>query len=296
MNDTLDVIKEADIYKYEKSDPQKAIDILESHLVILRKDPIILSFDIPLVLKKLGSYYRDIGDTGKARTLYNEALELAKNDLNKTEEADILSSLAFLELKTGTTEKALEYANKALKYIGTKRGEKFGEAKANTFAVLGNIYFEEGEYIEALENYKRALSTAENIKYVKRILTVSGDIANVHIRNGEYWKATRLLKENIKRAEKSYGVAVPQFYLRLGRIYLAENDKKLAKENYQKALDCATKDGLVRDMGECNEALGDMYVESDLKKANSYYKKAQEYFGKGGYKNQERYVKEKMVS
>ena len=296
MKDTLDIVKEAEAFRDEKGDLKTAIDILEAHLKTLQEDPLILSFDIPLVLKKLGSYYRDIGDTDKARRLYNEALGLARNDLNKIEEADILSSLAFLELKTGTVEKALEYANKSLKYIGTKRGEKFGEAKANAYAVVGNIYFEKGDYIDALENYKRALSTAENIKYVKRVLTVLGDIANVHIRNGELWKAVRILKESIVRAKKFYVLAVPQFYLRLGRIYLEKKDFKLAKENFLIALDCAAENSLVRDIGECNEALGDFFSVNNEEESNEYYKKALESYNKSNYKNQARFVSKKLQS
>jgi tetratricopeptide (TPR) repeat protein len=293
MQDTLEIVKKADQYRSQKGDTESAIKLLEEHVDMLREDP-LLSFDIPLILKSLGTCYRDIGNTNKALELYKEALELSRNDFNKIEESDILSSMAFLELKIGSIDQALKYAKQSLKYIGNKRGEKFGIAKSNAHAVLGNIYFENGDYEDALLSYKRALSVAENINFEKRIITVVGDIANVYVMTGKYDEARKLLKKYIEKAEKSYRIAIPQYYLRLGKVFLNKGDLKKAEENFLIAMHNANENKLIRDMGESSEALGDLYRKKDKSRADKYYKDAVTYYVSGSYKKQAEYVKKKL--
>jgi tetratricopeptide (TPR) repeat protein len=282
MQDPLEIVKEADKYREQEGDIQKGITLLEKNLKELEKDPIILSFYIPLFLKKLGNFYRDIGDTKRAKELYQNGLEVAKNDLNRMEEADILVSMAFLELKTGTAKDALKYALKAWEYIGPKRGGKFAEIKVNTLAVLGNIHFEQADLEEALRRYERALRISEKYKIKKRIITVSGDIANVYIMLKEEEKALRILEKVLPLAEELYQVALPQIHMRIGKLNMAKRNYEKAKGSFRVALDISETMGLSRDIGESYENLGDVSALEDSHEAKIYYEKALTQYKKSG--------------
>ena len=294
----MDIINQADYQRDIKGNIKESIRLIEDNIGQLRKkENILLSIYLPLFLRKLGNFYRDIGNTDKAYELYNEALAVAQNDLNKIEEADINTALAFLELKTGSIDTALKYAKSAYGYIGKKRGKKFGEARANTYAVLGNIYFEIGNYKKALVYYRKGLETAELCNLEKRVITLSGDVANVYLKQGPGMlaKAEIILKENIVRAEKSYLVAVPQMYLRLAKIYsIKYEDFKEAKENVLKGLEYAEKYNLKRDIAECNEALGDLYYQSQSPECDRYFGEAARIYEEGGYERQAYEVSKKI--
>ncbi len=298
MEDTLDVVKRAEKLRNENGDIYEAINILENRARILRKDPFIMGVDLPLVLRKLATCYRDVGDIDSAYEIYNEALAIAINDNNKIEESDILSSLSFLELKTGSIEKAMEYAQRSLEYIGNKRrGLKFAEARSNAYAVLGNIYFEKEQYDDALESYNIALKTARKAKFVRRELTLLGDIANVHIKKGKLNQALIMLVKSINKAKREYGISVPQYHLRIGRIYIERKEFPEAEKYFKEALKYAKDLKLKRDIAECYEAIGDMHMEKgSKKKGERYYLKAIEGYREGRYKVQEEGVIRKILT
>ena len=294
MKDPLNIVKEADTYREKQGDIKKGISLLEKHLKELEKDSGVLSFYIPLFSKKLGDFYRDIGNTQKALEMYKRGLEVARNDLNKMEEADILVALAFLELKIGTTEKALNYAHKAWEYIGPKRGAKFAEVKSNTLAAMGNIHFEDGDNDEALDCYRKAIKVARKHNIAKRVITVTGDIANVYLNKGSEGVALGLLKKLLPEAKGSYRVAVPQIYIRIGKIYLESKECKKAEENFKKALDYAQEESLVRDIGESYEALGDVFIHQNISIAHTYYEKALKQYERGSLTRHTDSLKQKI--
>jgi tetratricopeptide (TPR) repeat protein len=261
MEDPIKIIQQSDEIRDQGKGLDKAILLLEELLEEVRKDPIILSFYIPLIMKKLGNLYRDIGDIKKAKETYQEALDTALNDLNRTEESDIFASMAFLELKTGDIEKALKYARKAEKNICPKRGKKFAEAKSNTYAVLGNIYFEKGEYEEAMDAYRRGLIVAEDAEYVRREITILNDMANIYIYKGHYFNAEKKLRLVLEKAEANYRIALPQVYLRLGKMYMDRDEFEKSKEYIDKALESAKELGLKGDIEESEEAL-EVYLKA----------------------------------
>ena len=296
MPDTLEIVKKTD-QLVDEGHIQEAIDILENHLKVIEEDSLILGLDIPIVLKNLGRYYMIEGKTQKARDIYERALEVSKDDFNRIEESDILASLAFLELKTGEIYQALKYASRAEDYIATKRGRRFATARANTLAVLGNIHFHDGNLEKALEYYKRAKVVAKKIKFKKRVVTLTLDIANIHIHKKNYIRAGDILEKSIEEAKKRYPFAVSQCYLRLGRLNTLRNRPKDAKNNIENALEYAKKGKQFRDIGECYEAMGDLYIkEGKREEAEVYYEKAMNYYKDGDFKPHIEALKKKFTS
>jgi len=292
MADTLEVIKEAKQLRDLEGKVSKAIKILEDLGEEIKEDP-LLSYDYPMILKELGIYYSDLGQNEKSKEYLQQALQVAKKDLNKIEVADIRCSLAFLELNTGSVEKALGYALRAWEYIGKKRGDKFTETKANTAAVLGNIYFEQGKYSQAMKMYKKALRYAESVGHVKRVITVIGDMAEYYITVKEKLdKAQELLEEYTDKAEESCKIVLPELLMRLSSIFFKKGDLAEARATAKKALRFVESRGLLRQIAEVNELLGKIYSETNQEKADAYFKKAFDSYNKGGYNTPTEHPKE----
>jgi tetratricopeptide (TPR) repeat protein len=283
MPDTLETIKEADQLINLEGKLSKAIDILEELGEEIKDDP-LLSYDYPMILKKIGVCYLELGQVENAEEYLKEALEVAKKDLNKIERADIRSKLGLLELQAGSLDKALEYAQKAWEYIGTKRGEKFAETKSNTATVLASIYFEQGKYSQAIKMFRRALKYAKGVGYTKGVLAAELGIADYyHIVRERPDIAKEHIEKNVERAKESCKILWPQFLLRQSRLFFEEGDRTEARLLASRALRFVKNRGLLRQTAQISEQLGKIYSETKQDKADAYFKKAFDSYNKGGY-------------
>jgi tetratricopeptide (TPR) repeat protein len=283
MKDTLKVIKQVDELRDMRGNIFKAIQILEKQAKQVKEDP-FLSYDYPMILKKLAILYLDVGQIEKSKKHFKEALKSAKRDLNKIETADIRGYLAYLELETGSIEKALEYVLKAWEYIGTKRGDKFTKTKVNTAIVLGNIYFEQGEYEEAKKKYDVALRNAEIINYTEGLANVLADLANYHaVVENSLDRAEIILEREMDRIKESCKRALPRVQSQLSKVYLKKGKRKEARETAIEAYKFAKRRRLLRELADISELLGRIYVDIDQAKADSYFKEAFDAYNEGGY-------------
>jgi tetratricopeptide (TPR) repeat protein len=276
-------IKEADELRDHHGKVKDSIEILEELGEEIKDDP-LLSYDYPRILKKLAICYSDLGQVEKAYEYLNQALEVAKQDLNKIQIADIRTCLASLELKVGSAEKALECALKAWEYIGKKRGDKFTKTKVHTAIVLGNIYFELARYNKALKKYKAALRYAEVVAYTKGKIKALGKMANYYIvMEKDFNRAQEILEENIEEAEQFCKMVLPRLEMSLSRIYLERGDIDSAKELATKAYKFAKKGGFLRLTAQSSELLGQIHAKKSQARADSYFKIAFDSYNKGGY-------------
>jgi len=283
MPDILKIVKEADQLRDLEGKVFKAIDILEELDEEIKDDP-LLSYDYPMTLKKIGACYLDLGQVENAKEYLQEALEVAKKDLNKIEMADIRAKLSLLELQTGSIDKALGYIQKAWEYIGTKRGEKFAETKSNTAIVLGKIYFEQGKYSQAIKMFRRALKYAQGVDYTEGVVTAElGIIDYYHIVEEKPEIAKEHLEKNVEKAEEFCKIVWPQFLLRQSRLFLEAGDQTEARLLASKALRFTENRGLLRQTAQISEQLGKIYSQTKQDKADAYFKKAFDSYNKGGY-------------
>ncbi len=283
MDETIEIIKDADQLRDMEGKSSKALKILKKRGEEIKDDP-LLSYDYPKILKKTALCYFDLGENEKAKEYFKEALEVAKKDLNKIETADIQACLAFWELKIGSIEKALEYALVAWEYIGTKRGGKFTETKVNTAIILGNIYFEQGEYKKAFKKYTAASTNADLVNYVRGKIVLAGELANYYRTHEKLDKAVGVISERIiGEAEQSYRILLPRLQMEFSKIYFERGDIEEAKEIALKAYKFVKKRGLSRLIAESSELLGRIYAEKNQAVADAYFKEAFDIYNKGGY-------------
>ncbi len=204
----------------------------------------------------------DVGKLEEARIELQQALEKAtasENDFQKISTLLQLSRLAYTE---GDTEKAQEYANKAINFA-QERG--LDSLIAFGLKNLGYTFFLSGKYAEAEKNYQRALDfakrtksrlreaeilqnlgtlyiqqlrTNEGLDYAQRALTFfeqGGFRSNIHTcltllgrgnrRRGDYETALRYLQQALELARQSnYQSQIAFSYGELATV-LAEQER-----------------------------------------------------------------------
>ncbi len=284
-----DLQKQATYLRDKDGNPKKALRLMEKY--VRQEQDIDSDWVEHLLLKAV--LYRDTGDTKTSLNTYKEALEhLPKENIEKR--ADILRSMSFLAISTTGLENAKSLALKAMGLLEKTAEDEYPKVKANTYAVLGNIFYELGELEKALYNYNEGLDYAKRAGFNERIITLTGDISNVYIAKKDYEKALELLNKYIKEAKNNYRIALPAYYLRRARIYSDIGKMELAKEDIKGAMRISKQENWFRDLGESYEALGNIYLKEDFKKAKKYFEKALFVYKKGEYENLTKRLRKKM--
>ena len=281
MDDSLKVIEQAQDKRLRNADVKSAIEILQTLGDKIKDNP-VLSYDYPNLLKNLGACYMDIGEIDQAREALEKALEAAKIDLNDIEMADIRVVRARLELQVATIEDAFYYANKAWSCIDGKKGDRFAPTRASTSEILGEIYYENENYTEAIYRFKFALEQAKKIAFTERELTSALNIVNYYITRGWIEDARELLEEYIEKAQE-YKLIYANYQLSLAKILVEEGEAKEASKIALEVLKLAEKNGLLRLQAESSQTVGSTYAENNPAKADSYVRKAFNLYNEVGY-------------
>lgn len=281
MQDSMTVIKRAQDARLKNADTKTAIGMLEK-LGEKIKDDVILSYDYPNLLKNLAICYMDVGKVERAREALEEALKIAKSSLNEIEMAEIRVVMARLELQVGTINDALYHANQAWSFIGTKKGDKFTPTKANTAEILGEIYYENEKYSQAVEKFKYALLQAKRVKFIEGELTAALDIINHYIIRGRIEDARNLLREYIVKT-KEFALIYANYQLSFARILLEKGETEEANKLALEVFRLAKKNGLIRLQAESAQLVGSTYAEKSQEMADSYFKKAFDLYNEVGY-------------
>jgi tetratricopeptide (TPR) repeat protein len=231
-------------------------------------------------LIKLATVYRYSRSYTDAENVLLKGIPNAKTFEMDLHLADIYRNLSLIKLQQKNYIKARSYAKKALSIVKYRKGFKADRAKANIYAVLGNIYFTTKEYDDALEVYTKALETAKKIDYEERVITLQGDIANVYIETDKLEKAEEILLSMKQKAQEVHEKAVPQIYLRLARIEYERGNLDESESLVEKAIRIAEKKSWKRDLAEAREALARVYkkdgkesnAKEEFEKANKIFK------------------------
>jgi tetratricopeptide (TPR) repeat protein len=216
-------------------------------------------------LIKLATVYRYNKSYSRAENVLLKGISNAKTFQMDLHLADIYRNLSFIKLQQKDFIKARSYAKKALSTVKYMKGFKSDRAKANIYAVLGNIYFTTKEYSDALEDYKKALEIAKKIDYEERVVTLEGDIANVYIETDNLEKAEEILLSIKQKAQEVHEKAVPQIYLRLARIEYERGNLEKSESLIEEAIIIAEKKSWKRDLAEAREALAKVYEKQGKK-------------------------------
>jgi len=253
----MNVLDEADRKRNIEGDPLGAVRILEKAL------PKSSDRDKPQILLKLANYYIDIGEVGKAKKSFKEAIRISRRQKDFLTEADAKRKFAYLLWHQDVDKKkALVLTRNALttlRKVGGKPKEKLKVA-ANIYATFGNIYGDSRDLRKASLWYHKALKTAQKIGFKERVVTVLGDLGNLLLWRRDFRKAEEYFQKAARRAKRYYRHAYPSSLLRLGRLHRLTGDFKKAKKFAEQSLRVAEEENWEREKADALEVLGDIQL------------------------------------
>ena len=191
-------------------------------------------------LSNLGLLYRDIGDSGKARSFLYSAYCI-DNEIGDLKALAIdLVNMAAVSLRKGIDEKSQQELINALdlyqRSLNTDRLEPYFK-----FVALNNkgvILNEQGMHVEARDHFLRAIKILGENEHLLERCSARNNIASTYLYDKDYKNAFdhfRLAREMCITASPSYPLM--ESYVGMGQCYENGHDNAAALLCYQKAME-----------------------------------------------------------
>lgn len=151
------------------------------------------------------------------------------------------SALAEIYTSQGKLEKALQRHQKVTAVFLAKK-EYYAQNDyylAMNYADCGSIYYQLGQYSQALDYFHKALALTQKIKDSKWTSIISSRMTSVWIAQSEFEKARQMLDKAL--AMSTDDLAVATAYEKLGELYYFTRDFKKADAYLTKALAMSKK-------------------------------------------------------
>ncbi|NIT03634.1 tetratricopeptide repeat protein [Candidatus Saccharibacteria bacterium] len=271
----MNVLERADRKRNIEGNPAGAVAILEKALQDAKDED-----RIPILLK-LANYQIDVGQVEEAQNSFKQVIDLARAGKEYLALADAQRKWAYLLWhQHANKEEALSLARSALRALKkdskSSRRENLKVA-ANIFATFGNIYGDSKEFRKASIWYRKALGSAEDAGFKERTVTVLGDLGNLFLWRKDYSEAREYLQQAARRAKRYYRHAYPSSLLRLGRLYLQQEDLLRAEKFARESLEASLKGEWEREKADAWDLLGDIAsVRGGKREAERFYRRALE--------------------
>lgn len=179
-------------------------------------------------LQNLGAIYDKMDDPQKALQFWERTLELNRSTGNVRREFEVLGNLALAYVRIGEHQKALDYALASVKLkIKHLPEESLGIGYNN----IGYIYESAGDYVKALEYYKKGESFYQKLRRDSALAHCYMNEASLYLKMEKLDDCLRLLDEAGKIENACNAL---QNHVQLTHLY-AELYK--AKKDYPKALE-----------------------------------------------------------
>lgn len=177
------------------------------------------------------------GNVAEANDNYGKSLAVCQDLGNKSDLAFVLYQIGRDHAERGDYGDAMEYYQRSLG-IGTEAGK---ERIASTLEALGDLFIQQGNDEQALEQYRKSLRLFEDLEAgvdVKLKVTTSlGKIADVLTRQGNYKQALDYYQRNLALLQELDAQTASALILRrIGDNYAFQGLHQQALESYQKGL------------------------------------------------------------
>lgn len=252
---------------WQTGEYDEGIEILHSALAIAREIK-----NRPLearALNNFGYIYRDKGDLAEALNYFEKALAINEKLADEVSQSVNLASIAYVHYDLNDYENALEFALRCLPIFQRANDQ---HRLTSLYTILGNIYFKQDQYAEALRYFE------ENLKHTEAdtslyILAISG-LGKVYYKMHDFNNARKYLKEALEKAETLGNAEVQiisHFYL--GRLMMDESIFRQALQHMNAAFDLAQEYSRKHDIMSVHEGLSMLYDKmGDIPKAFHHLK------------------------
>ena len=243
------------------------IEILQSALAIasdIKNKPLEAR-----ILNNLGYIYRDRGDLADALNNFEKALAINEALGDEVAQSVNLASIAYVHYDLNDYEHALDFALRCLPIF---EKAKDMHRLTSLYTILGNIYFKQEQYSEALQYFEENLKHTEP-DTVLHVMATSG-LGKVYYKMQDFNNARKYLKEALEKSETLGNAEVQiisHFYM--GRLMMDESIFRQALQHMNAAFDLAREYTRKHDIMSVHEGLSLLYDKmGDIPKAFHHLK------------------------
>jgi signal transduction histidine kinase/CheY-like chemotaxis protein/HPt (histidine-containing phosphotransfer) domain-containing protein len=243
------------------------IEILQSAIAVAREIK-----NKPLearILNNLGYIYRDRGDLADALNNFEKALAINEALGDEVAQSVNLASIAYVHYDLNDYEHALDFALRCLPIF---ERAKDMHRLTSLYTILGNIYFKQEQYSEALRYFEENLVHTEP-DTVLHVMATSG-LGKVYYKMQDFNNARSYLKEALEKSETLGNAEVQiisHFYM--GRLMMDESIFRQALQHMNAAFDLAREYTRKHDIMSVHEGLSLLYDKmGDIPKAFHHLK------------------------
>ncbi len=224
------------------------------------------------ILNNLGFIYRDQGDLADALGYFDKALAINEKLGDEVAQSVNLSSIAYLHYDLNDYENALDFALRCLPIFEKAKDE---HRLTSLYNILGNIYFKQQQFAEALRYFEENYSNTEPDTAI-HVSAMSG-LGKVYYRMNDFGNARTYLHDALNQSEELGNVEVQiicHYYI--GRMMMDEGHYRHALQHMTSAFELADEYMRKHDIMSVHEGLSMLYDKmGDIPKA-FYHLKAYE--------------------
>ncbi|RYZ49939.1 MAG: tetratricopeptide repeat protein, partial [Sphingobacteriales bacterium] len=222
------------------------------------------------VLNNFGNIYRDLGDLANALSYFENALAINEELGDEFAQSINLHSIANLLYDLNDYDSALEYAQRCLPIFDREHDTGRMIAIHNT---LGNIYFKQEEFAQALHHFEMNLQLSEH-ETVPYVLAQSG-LGKVSYKMNSFDQASKYLSEALDLGQKLGNVEIQiicHYYI--GRMCMDERNLRKGLQHLEAAFGLADEYSRKHDVMSIHEMLSALYdTMGDIPKAFHHLKR-----------------------
>jgi len=219
-------------YKASVSYFQKSID-----LFIQSKDLIKSA----VLNNRVGINYLQLSEYKKSLEYFERCKVQTEKNGDIREYLNVIGNISVAYNAMGKNEQAFKICKKKIEF---SRRIDYKEGIAGTLASIGNYYYDEKLYDNALNKYSEALKLFEEIEKKTSIANMNCNIALIHMHRGNFGEALKhfalqmKINENIKHKEGMY-----LGYVNMANLYKKINQNAQANKYYCLAINIANEIG-----------------------------------------------------
>jgi len=236
------------------------------------------------ILNQFGIFYESISDYPKAFYYLNKAKLLNQNNIDVNQNIVTHNYIGYVYWHKSDYSNALFYHSKALELC--KANNITNENLAFTYLMLGNDYYDKGDFNKTAKFYYESIKVAESINNNAILIQSYNRLSKLYFKMKDLKLAEGLAKKSLKLNNENDKRELAVSFNSLGNIALEKKQTDSALFYFQKTLlnfeKCGDKIG--QSIASIN--LGDTYLALDQRKKTAYLDSSYFYYKQSYFLNQ----------
>ncbi len=159
----------------------------EAYIIAIKQDD---NAGMLTTLNNIGLIYMETNENAQALAVFNDCVTIGKTLNNPMGIANSLHNIGNIYLKQNTPDSALVFFERAMAYY-----DEIGISSGETFNGIGEVYFQKGNFKNAIESFNKAVVVSESTSNNNLKLLATHNIFESYNALGDYQKALAYLMD-----------------------------------------------------------------------------------------------------